>query len=893
MFDGSFRSKRTINLGGRSTAAAANKDRAALLRQAQEERRAREEERARQSSARRIQALFRSHAARMRWRAGQRAAWDAAVNSGPPADWVALLRVLAFFFDHTVPGDVQRLATLVSNAPANAYDFCSVMASSPAPALVEYLALAARLDAQRWTQHLLPVPDLVKRVPLAGHLPAEHVVALLPHISAQSGTPERLGHLILNYLQLASPFLANPRVAAPTLLALGNQSAGSEVLRRVLGTDAVRHVLLEPRTLQALFEVITHDAIPRDTLAAFCAVIAPALPHLSLTRSPFAALTRPGLLARLHAYAMDTIPGDVGVSRTTAAAETAARNPAHMAAAFVFADSLYRVCSAAGDDEFYAFAWIPRLALLDAVQYLLWLTFAVMNNSGSNNPHAPAIDPAVLTTFLRLLQHLFDRDSRRRFTPAADFWWLPAASTAVFVQQAIAEMPPAGDYGLLVARDGDSSDDDDDEELDAVAATDAAASAARAAALAAREAALSPRHRILRDLPFVLPFDDRVNLFRTFVALDREATGNASDVLLSERQKLTIRRDHIFEDGYAMLNGLGSMLKGRLGITFVSELGMQEAGIDGGGVFKEFFTLLSKEAFSDDARLFASAATADRAQYPRPDATRADDLRRFEFLGRIVGKALYDGLLVDVAFAPFFLNHWLQRRNLFDDLPSLDPQLYSSLVFLKTYTGNVEEDLALNFTATVDDGGRSRTIELIRGGAQVPVTAANRIKYVYQVANFKLNTSIHRQCAAFLHGLSELVRPEWLRLFSQVELGNLMSGAAVAIDLDDMYEHTVYGGEYSRQHPVIRVFWEVVRGFEEEDRRHLVRFITSCNRAPLLGFKELVPKLCIRPGGSDQEWLPTSSTCVNLLKLPKYQDKATLREKLLYSIRSGIGFELS
>ena len=39
--------------------------------------------------------------------------------------------------------------------------------------------------------------------------------------------------------------------------------------------------------------------------------------------------------------------------------------------------------------------------------------------------------------------------------------------------------------------------------------------------------------------------------------------------------------------------------------------------------------------------------------------------------------------------------------------------------------------------------------------------------------------------------------------------------------------------------------------------------------------------------------LPTSSTCFNLLKLPNYQKKSTLREKLRYAITSNTGFELS
>jgi ubiquitin-protein ligase E3 C len=39
--------------------------------------------------------------------------------------------------------------------------------------------------------------------------------------------------------------------------------------------------------------------------------------------------------------------------------------------------------------------------------------------------------------------------------------------------------------------------------------------------------------------------------------------------------------------------------------------------------------------------------------------------------------------------------------------------------------------------------------------------------------------------------------------------------------------------------------------------------------------------------------LPTSSTCMNLLKLPNYRNKDLLRKKLLAAIESGAGFELT
>ena len=39
--------------------------------------------------------------------------------------------------------------------------------------------------------------------------------------------------------------------------------------------------------------------------------------------------------------------------------------------------------------------------------------------------------------------------------------------------------------------------------------------------------------------------------------------------------------------------------------------------------------------------------------------------------------------------------------------------------------------------------------------------------------------------------------------------------------------------------------------------------------------------------------LPTSSTCFNLLKLPNYRKKSTLKDKLRYAINANAGFELS
>ena len=132
----------------------------------------------------------------------------------------------------------------------------------------------------------------------------------------------------------------------------------------------------------------------------------------------------------------------------------------------------------------------------------------------------------------------------------------------------------------------------------------------------------------------------------------------------------------------------------------------------------------------------------------------------------------------------------------------------------------------------------------------------------------------------------------WIEMFGPRELQTLISGAQTPIDLQDLKNHTNYSGGYSPTHPTILAFWSVVENFTETERRQLLKFVTSCSRPPLLGFKDLHPALCIQFAGRENR-LPTASTCMNLLKLPEFNDANTLKQKLLYAIESGVGFELS
>ncbi|GAA99306.1 uncharacterized protein L969DRAFT_73165 [Mixia osmundae IAM 14324] len=401
---------------------------------------------------------------------------------------------------------------------------------------------------------------------------------------------------------------------------------------------------------------------------------------------------------------------------------------------------------------------------------------------------------------------------------------------------------------------------------------------------------VSPRLGVLNNIPFVIPFNTRAEIFRHFVENDREKLGDGH--WFRGARRAIIRRDHVADDGFAHLAKLGKELKHRMQITFVDVFGEEEAGIDGGGLTKEFLTSLGKEVFDTDRGLWR--ANAKQELYPSPSlyARGSDQLAWFRFLGQITGKALYDGILVNTPFADFFLAKWLGRSNFLDDLASLDPELYQGLVFLKNYAGNVEKDLALTFSVTDEEFGESRTIDLIPDGSNVAVTASNRIRYITLVSHYRLNYQIREQSEAFTAGLFDIIEPRWLRLFNQSELRLICSGTNSEIDLEDLRRNTVYG-RLDEGGDLVRWFWSTVKAFSQAEKEALLSFVTSCPRPPLLGFKELRPSFCIQAGENDPGRLPTASTCVNLLKLPAYTSPDTLRQKLLTAIQSKAGFDMS
>lgn len=249
---------------------------------------------------------------------------------------------------------------------------------------------------------------------------------------------------------------------------------------------------------------------------------------------------------------------------------------------------------------------------------------------------------------------------------------------------------------------------------------------------------------------------------------------------------VTIRRKFLVEDGFAHLATLSPTdFRKIIKVKFVNDLGLPEAGIDQAGVFKEFFEDTIKAIFNPSFGLFLSTPT--QQLYPSPSSDiHGNHLALFTYIGKLLGKAVYERIALDVPFALFFLSKFFGAGQHIDQLPSLDETLYKNLMFTKKYKGNFE-DLALTFTIDEMKFGKPVQVDLRPGGSVIPVTRENVILYVYLVADYKLNRETSKQCKAFISGFksvlslgsSDQLSILGLQLFSPTEIQKLISGDEV------------------------------------------------------------------------------------------------------------------
>jgi len=340
---------------------------------------------------------------------------------------------------------------------------------------------------------------------------------------------------------------------------------------------------------------------------------------------------------------------------------------------------------------------------------------------------------------------------------------------------------------------------------------------------------------------------------------------------------ISIRREFIYSDTLRFLSSLNDQdLKKQLKVRFLGE-----EGVDSGGIKKEFFLLLSHEIEND---LSTFKQTNNRIWFKK-----GADQNTLNLIGKIVGIALYNDVVLNLPFPFLIFKKLLNIPLCFEDLEEIEPEVFVSLKNLEKSSAEDLEFLDQTFGIDLDINEVYHSYELLPRGHQIKVNKNNLKIFQKLYAHFLIELSIEDEFNAFRKGFSSIINYGTIQNFKPNELEKLLMGVD-DFDFEQIKNTTTYNGFDCDLDVIIRYFWEVFFELTLAKKKKLIQFITGNDRLPVGGSKRL--NLTIMRNGCDTERLPSSQTCFNTLLLPEYSSKEKLRSKLEKAINLTAGFFL-
>ena len=241
----------------------------------------------------------------------------------------------------------------------------------------------------------------------------------------------------------------------------------------------------------------------------------------------------------------------------------------------------------------------------------------------------------------------------------------------------------------------------------------------------------------------VLEFDNKRNYFTRKLHSRHHESRHQHPAL-----QLAVRREQVFLDSFKSLyfKSAEEMKYGKLSIRFHGE-----EGVDAGGVTREWFQVLSRQMFNPDYALFIPVASDRTTFHPnRLSSINQEHLMFFKFIGRIIGKALYEGRVLDCHFSRAVYKRILGKPVSVKDMETLDLDYYKSLLWM--LENDITDIITETFSLETEAFGVTQVVDLIENGRNVPVTEENKHEYVRLVVEYRLTGSVQEQLEHFLKG---------------------------------------------------------------------------------------------------------------------------------------------
>ena len=347
------------------------------------------------------------------------------------------------------------------------------------------------------------------------------------------------------------------------------------------------------------------------------------------------------------------------------------------------------------------------------------------------------------------------------------------------------------------------------------------------------------------------------------------------------RLTLNIRRENLIEDTLNEISLNADCLQNELRIKFKGE-----AGVDQGGVRKEFFILLIRQIFDPNYGMFNYNSKTRLYWF---NHYSFESKIKYELIGTIFGLAIYNNTILDVKLPLAVYKKLLGINPSLEDLKECDKELYKNLDYiLKQNNPKLEEELDTNFTVIDDKFGEKIIIPLKQNGNEIMINNLNKEEYVKLYIDWFFNKSIDEFFKSFEKGFYKVFHKSLIKILSPEELELIICGTQY-LDFYELKRACKYE-EYEYDSESIKYLWEILLDFNQEEKKKFLSFVTGCDRAPIDGLGALT--IVVSNGGTDLNQLPTAHTCFNNLILPDYKDKEKMKKAILTAINYSEGFGL-
>ena len=345
--------------------------------------------------------------------------------------------------------------------------------------------------------------------------------------------------------------------------------------------------------------------------------------------------------------------------------------------------------------------------------------------------------------------------------------------------------------------------------------------------------------------------------------------------------QLNLTRNNLLKESMAQIKNVN--LKKELKINFKGEV-----SYDAGGIMREWFTTIFQTLEADKLKLFIISDSNEFSYIINPFLSHnKENLEYFAFIGKLIAKALFDNITVNICFNKLIYKMILQEEINFNDLLFIDYTLYTSLKNLKEIGLSQNNNLEVYYSLEMKDVyNHTHSLELVNKGREIPLT--NIDDYIKKRINFMIGLY-----EPFIKEIRDNIyayfSKEVITSFTSDEFELILNGRPF-IDIEEWKIFTEYKEPYNANHYIIKWFWDILKDLNQKELSNILLFSTGSGRVPLGGFAVLESnrgnisrfRIEMLPYEKGCKNFIKAHTCFNRIDIPLYKKKEEMVEMIKF-----------